>query len=216
MKILAIEFSSPQRSVAAVNAGDSISEVVEMGGRSMNLLGMAEKALLQAQMPRSQIEVIAIGLGPGSYTGIRGAIALAQGWQLARGVKLLGISSAACIAAQARNEGMTGPVEIVIDAQREEFYLAACDLTPEAVREITPLRLASLAEVRARGDEGKTIIGPEVTKWFPAGRLVFPRAVTLGKLAATWSEFVPGENLEPIYLRETKFIKAPPPRILPD
>jgi hypothetical protein len=54
-----------------------------------------------------------------------------------------------------------------------------------------------------------------VTNWFPEGRLVFPRATMLGQLASGRSDFVAGEKLEPIYLRETKFVKAPPPRKLP-
>ena len=52
---------------------------------------MIESALAEAKIEREQIEVIAVGLGPGSYTGIRAAISVAQGWQLARGVKLLGV-----------------------------------------------------------------------------------------------------------------------------
>jgi len=47
-----------------------------------------------------------------------------------------------------------------------------------------------------------------------AGRVVLPRAVTIARLAATRTDFLPGEKLEPIYLRETTFVKAPPPRIL--
>jgi hypothetical protein len=62
---------------------------------------------------------------------------------------------------------------------------------------------------------GNTVIGPEVTKWFPAGQLVFPRAAMLARLAAMRSDFVAGETLEPIYLRETTFVKAPPARVLP-
>ena len=63
-------------------------------------------------------------------------------------------------------------------------------------------------------DAGKEIIGPEVTRWFPAGKIVFPRAATLAKLAAGRQDFVSGDALEPIYLRETTFVKAPPPRVV--
>ena len=45
--------------------------------------GLVEDALRQAQLDRAQIECLAIGLGPGSYNGMRLAIAVAQGWQLA-------------------------------------------------------------------------------------------------------------------------------------
>jgi tRNA threonylcarbamoyl adenosine modification protein YeaZ len=220
MKILALEFSSPQRSVAVAqewtDAGAlALGEAIETGARSSNALGLVEEALRQAQIERGQIECLAIGLGPGSYNGIRLAIALAQGWQLARPVKLLGISTAECLVAQAQVEGVFGRVEVVIDAQRGAFYLAGYDLNPEARREIEPLRLASLPEVQARQQAGGILIGPEVTKWFPGSRLLYPRAATLGQLARGRTDFVPGEEMKPIYLRETQFVKAPPPRILP-
>jgi len=219
MKILALEFSSPQRSVAVVHnwtdAGPlCLGEAIETTARSTNALGLVEDALRQAQLDRTQIECLAIGLGPGSYNGMRLAIALAQGWQLARPVKLLGISSAECLAAQAQTEGIFGRVEVVIDAQRNEFYLAGYDLSPQARREIEPLRLASLADAQARQQAGGLIIGPEVTKWFPGSRVLFPRAATLGQLARDRTDFVAGESMQPIYLRETRFVKAPPPRII--
>ena len=165
-------------------------------------------------MEREQIECLVVGLGPGSYTGIRAAIAAAQGWQLARAVKLLGVSSAECVAAQAQNDGLTGKVNVVIDAQREEFYLAGYELDDDQWRETTALRLASLAELRALEQKSEVLIGPEVTRWFPAGRIVFPRAITLAELALNRNDFVTGEKLEPIYLREAKFVKAPPPRVI--
>jgi tRNA threonylcarbamoyl adenosine modification protein YeaZ len=214
MKILALEFSSPQRSVAVAGAAGEIVEVVEAGARATSALGMIDTALRQARLEREQIECLAIGLGPGSYSGIRSALALAQGWQLARGVKLLGLSSAESLAAQARAESMTGPVAIVIDAQRNEFYLADYQLDASGWREVKPLRLASLAEVLECEKSGQTLIGPEVTKWFPSGRIVFPRAETLACLASGRTDFAPPDKLEPIYLRETKFVKAPPPRIV--
>jgi tRNA threonylcarbamoyl adenosine modification protein YeaZ len=222
MKILALEFSSAQRSVAVVQTGGGApgapaasAEVVETGGRSARTLGLVEEALRAAGLERTQIECLAVGRGPGSYTGIRSAIALGQGWQLARDVKLLGISSADCLAAQAQAEGICGHVHVVIDAQRGEFYLASYDLGPEARREIEPLRLASRSEVTARAQAGGTLIGPEVANWFPGSRVLFPRAVTLGRLALGRTDFVPGEAMEPIYLRQTQFVKAPPPRIVP-
>lgn len=220
MKILALEFSSPQRSVAVTqertDAGPlALGEAIETGARSTNALGLVEEALRQAQIERAQIECLVIGLGPGSYNGIRLAIALAQGWQLARPVKLLGISTAECLAAQAQAEGIFGRVQVVIDAQRGEFYLAGYELSPEARREIEPLHLTSLTEVQARQQAGSILIGPEVTKWFPRSRVLYPRAATLGRLARGRTDFVPGEEMMPIYLRATQFVKAPPPRILP-
>ena len=220
MKILALEFSSPQRSVAVVheraNAGPlALGEAMETGGRSTNTLGLVEEALRQAQLDRAQIDCLVIGLGPGSYNGIRMAIALAQGWQIARPVKLLGIGTAECLAAEAQAEGIYGRVHVVIDAQRGEFYLAGYDLSAETSREVEPLRLATLSDVQACHQARGIIIGPEVTKWFPDSRILPPRAATLGRLAQSRTDFVPGEKLVPIYLRTTQFVKAPQPRIVP-
>jgi tRNA threonylcarbamoyladenosine biosynthesis protein TsaB len=220
MTILAFEFSSPQRSVAVVrpdsgkNTG-AVSETIESGSGMAGGVVMAQEILRSANIEREQVDCVAVGLGPGSYTGVRAAIALAQGWRLGREVKLLGISSAECAAAQAQAEALTGRVHVVIDAQRDEFYLATYEINERERREIAPLKLAALHEVRALESAGEILVGPEIQRWFPAGRMIFPRAATLGKLALTRNDFVPGEKLEPVYLREARFVKAPPPRILP-
>jgi tRNA threonylcarbamoyl adenosine modification protein YeaZ len=178
-------------------------------------MGMIEAALRDARLEREQIDCVAVGLGPGSYSGIRAGIAFAQGWQLARNVKLLGVSSVECIAEQAIADGLTGHVNIVIDAQRNEFYLGQYGLIEKRPAELQPLRLATLAEVQQIERAGHFVIGPEVTKWFSRARIVLPRAAVLGQIALRRIDFVPGEKLEPIYLRETTFVKAPPPRIVP-
>ena len=119
------------------------------------------------------------------------------------------------MAAQAQADGITGKFSVVIDAQRQEFYLADYEIVPDGRRQLSPLRLATLAEVREREAAGERLVGPEVTRWFPKGQILFPRAARLGESAAERSEFVAGEKLEPIYLRETTFVKAPPLRIIP-
>jgi len=211
MTILALEFSSPQRSVAILcSAENAVAEAIESGGNATRAFGMIEKVLAEAKIGREQVEALAVGLGPGSYTGIRAAISLAQGWQLARGVKLLGVSSSECLAAQAQAENIFGRVKVVIDAQRNEFYLASYEIAADGWRETAPLKILPHADVQSRAGANGILIGPEVTRWFPAGRIIFPRAATLAKLAARRADFVSGERLEPIYLRETNFVKSPP------
>jgi tRNA threonylcarbamoyl adenosine modification protein YeaZ len=213
MKILALEFSASQRSVAVACGSAHVREVIDTSpGKSMKPFAMIESALAEANLRREELECIAVGLGPGSYTGIRAGIALAQGWQLATGLKLLGLSSVEAIAAQAQADGLRGLVNVVVDAQRGEFYLATWELTDKAAREAEPLRIVGRDVIESSSD--RPLIGPEVTKWFPQGHIVHPRAATLAALASTRNDFVPGEKLEPIYLRETSFVKAPPPRVV--
>ncbi len=219
MKILALEFSSSQRSVAVLESRVSpivLGELSESGGRTGRTLGLIEDVLRMARLEREEIECLAIGLGPGSYTGIRSAIALAQGWQLARSVKLLGISSVECLATQVQEQNYSGKINIVIDAQRNEFCLAGYEVGRAVRREFEPLRLAARDEVQVRANAGETVAGPAATRWFADAKELFPSAATLGKLAASRGDFVSGEKLEPIYLRETSFVKAPQPRMTPD
>ena len=219
MKVLAIEFSSAQRSAAVVDIGSSAklragAEVVETGRRGTEAFGLIEAALKASQLEREQVEGIAVGTGPGSYTGIRAAIALAQGWQLARDIKLLGISSAECIAARAQMEGLAGRIAVIVDAQRGEFYLANYELNKAGWHELQPLRITSADDVRAQQQAGFLLIGPEAAERFEGGRTMFPGAEILGRLAIGRDDFIAGEKLEPIYLRQTSFVKAPPPRVV--
>ena len=217
MKILALEFSSSQRSVAVLNPDSGfVAEFLETGlGHTMKPFIMIEWALREAGLEREQIDCIAVGLGPGSYTGIRAAIAVTQGWQLARRVKLIGHSSVECVATQALTDGVAGKFNVVVDAQRGEFYLSGYEIAGEAVQETSPLRIVSSDAVLDLENSGELLVGPEITKWFPQGRLMMPRAATLAKLAAAQNTSARGEKLEPIYLRETAFVKAPPPRTFP-
>jgi tRNA threonylcarbamoyl adenosine modification protein YeaZ len=176
---------------------------------------MIAEALREAKLARDQIECLAVGLGPGSYTGIRAALALAQGWQLARHVKLIGLGSMECLAAQAQADSITGRVTLVIDAQRGEFYSGACEIT-DTGPVIAPLRIVNLMDVREHAQSGDLLIGPEVSRWFPQARDFFPRASTLGTLALSRNDFVTGAELKPVYLRNTAFVKAAAPRILPE
>ena len=220
-KILAIEFSSSVRSVAVLDLRpDGATPVLlgcasEEGGRSIRPLPLVDLALERAQVEREAVECLAIGLGPGSYTGIRSAIALAQGWQLARPVNLIGVSSAEGLAAAAHAQGWFGSVGVVIDAQRGEFYFAGYEIGESGWHVKDPLRIALKAEAAALAAAYPTIAGPEATAFFPAGRVLFPDAKVVGGLGHGRSDFTPGENLEPIYLRETQFVKAPPPRSVP-
>lgn len=203
MTILALEFSSDQRSVAVARDGSVLSEAVVTGGRGVAAFAMIEKVLTGAGLEREQIDTIAVGLGPGSYTGIRGAIALAEGWKIARDIHLIGVSSVEAMVSVAQAEKTLGPVSVVVNAQREEFYCATYDITETGWTERAALKILPRAEVLAVS-QGRLIIGPEAPK-FPDGRLVFPGASAIAKLAAGRP---PDERLEPIYLRETTFVKA--------
>jgi tRNA threonylcarbamoyladenosine biosynthesis protein TsaB len=206
MTILALEFSSERRSVALARAGVVLAEATETGGRATNAFGMIERALAGAKVQRDEIATIAVGLGPGSYTGIRAAIALAQGWQLARGIGLTGVPSVEAIAAQAQSEEIFGTVNVVVDAQRGEFYLATWQISAAERREISPLKIVAAAEIETRRRDGEMLVGPET------GVILFPAAAMIARLAPGRAAVAENSALEPVYLRLTNFVKMPPAR----
>jgi tRNA threonylcarbamoyl adenosine modification protein YeaZ len=215
MKILALEFSAELRSVAVrVGAADPV-QLQETAPRAQGPLGLIEGVLREAGLEREQIECVAVGLGPGSYTGVRASIAWAQGWELALGVPLLGVSSVEGLAALAQLRGFRGDLGVVVDAQRGEFYLERywVESTVFTVRE--PLRLVDRATVVACCESGVMMVGADAASEAAGAARWLPEAAMVGRLASGRSGFVAGEGLEPIYLRESRFVKAPPPRAIP-
>lgn len=215
MKTLALEFSSGRRSVAVLVGGVVRGEAQEAGGRHTRAFALMDVALRAAKIEREEVELIAVGLGPGSYTGIRSAIAIAQGWQAACGVKLAGVNSVEAMASQAHAAGRRGLLHIFIDAQRGEFYFGAYELVEQGPRLIEPLRIVTPDEVKLLKQSSATIVWPELREAFPDATLLEPDAAMVGKLALRRGEFVDGATLEPVYLRPVQFVKAPPARVIP-
>jgi tRNA threonylcarbamoyl adenosine modification protein YeaZ len=210
MKTLAIEFSSGLRSVAILFDGVLRAESSEGGGRDTHPFALIQSALAEAAAEREEVECLLIGLGPGSYAGIRQAIAIAQGWQLARGVKLLGIGSVDCVALAAWQDGIFGRLAVVVDAQQGEYYVAAYESAPPGIRPAGTPRLASPNDVHEHARAGSIIVGPEADRVLAGGRRIFPRASLLGSLARGRSDFVPGHQLQPFYHRATAFVRHTP------
>ena len=205
--ILALEFSSNRRSVAIADGKDVLARV-ETDDVKKPPLTLIDEALKNANLKRAAIETISIGIGPGSYTGIRSAIATAQGWQLARNINLLPIPSAEILAANAAANGQRGETHFIIDAQRHEFYYTTWQLTEDNQFQTTPLHIITVtvaAELKA--------FGPDYAG-LPSCEPLFPDAAILAQLAAGRTDFQLGETIEPIYLRPIEFTKAPPLRQL--
>lgn len=219
MNVLALEFSSQCRSAAIARAdgGEGVqvlAEATERTPRSRGPLHLIEAVLRDANLEREAVTRLAVGLGPGSYTGIRSALAVAQGWHLALPIDMVGISSVGSLAAQAQADGITGRVNILVDAQRGDAYHAAYEVRASSVDETVPLRLVLAHELDAVLRRPGIWIGPEVRRWVASGRLMAPSASVLARLSTRALPIGPPAKLEPIYLRETAFVKAPPRRLV--
>ncbi|MBK5967891.1 MULTISPECIES: tRNA (adenosine(37)-N6)-threonylcarbamoyltransferase complex dimerization subunit type 1 TsaB [Thiorhodovibrio] len=123
MKILALETSGVFCSAALLCDGDVLGLHEEAPRRhGERLLPMMEEVLARGGVRLKQLDAIAFGRGPGSFTGVRIAAAVAQGVAFGAGVPLVGISTLAALAhAGWRQHGHT-TVLAVIDARIGELY----------------------------------------------------------------------------------------------
>lgn len=214
MKILALEFSTDHRSVAVGFDSQVMGYEEDAPSSETGIFALIESALKQAKTGREEIECISVGIGPGSYTGIRIAISIAIGWQFARGVKLLGISSVECMAAKLAANGAAGKYRILIDAQRAEYYCADFIISEGKYEQTSELKIMSVDEAK-NVEHGKILAGADLDRnLFPSAIELIPDARTLYFISRNRTDFISGERLEPIYLRPVSFIKAPPPRII--
>jgi len=201
--LLALETSSHEGSVALLSGDAEILFNASCGaGRSHSsqLFGILEQAL-QAVPDGARIEQIAVGLGPGSYAGVRIAIAAATGLALATGAELIGVSSLAALA--------EGEYVAIGDARRESFYFARVR-AEECVEGPLLLNAAALAERLAQCNL-PVFVSEKITATLPVEiQLRYPSAQRLARLATRGQSIITRGNLEPIYLREPHITQPRP------
>jgi tRNA threonylcarbamoyladenosine biosynthesis protein TsaB len=133
MIVLGFDTATPSTAVALrLEDGSTVQARDDPGpdahpGHATRLLGMADELLGRASIRWRAIERIAVGVGPGTFTGLRVGIATARGLAQSLGVELVGVSSLRALAEPAlRCEPVgSGGILAVLDARRGEAFLAA-------------------------------------------------------------------------------------------
>jgi tRNA threonylcarbamoyladenosine biosynthesis protein TsaB len=159
MNLLAIETSTEACSVALVH-GDQVAARSDIAPRrhAELVLPMADSLLAEAGLGRHALDAIAVGRGPGAFTGVRLGISLAQGMALALDRPVVTVSSLAALALEAP-EG-EGAILAVIDARMGEIY-AACYVRDDQGG------LVALDEERVCAPE--QLVLPAVSGWHVVG-----------------------------------------------
>jgi tRNA threonylcarbamoyladenosine biosynthesis protein TsaB len=148
----------------------------EHPGHATRLLAMAGGLLAEAGIGWGGVERIAVGLGPGTFTGLRVGIATARGIAQSRSIELVGVSTSLALATAAVGEaagGHDGPagggVLAVIDARRGEVFAAAYAASgPRSAAELVPPRAIApdeLPSITALAEEH----GAGAGRWLAAG-----------------------------------------------
>lgn len=128
MKLLAFDTSTETLSIAAsAGAGAPALEYTGPGGAlaSAALIPEIEALLARAGLCLEQLDAIAFGRGPGSFTGLRTAAAVAQGLGFGAGVPVLAVDTLLAVAEEARAASGEDRIVALLDARMDEVYFAA-------------------------------------------------------------------------------------------
>lgn len=137
MKLLAVETATECCS-AALLADDRVFAASEIAPRRHNeiILPMCEHVLAQGEVGLGQLDAVAFGRGPGTFTGVRLAAAVVQGVALARDLPVVPVSSLAALAQAVYHEHRCTQALPCIDARMREVYYALYEVNRDAVMQL--------------------------------------------------------------------------------
>lgn len=171
MRILGIESSSRRGSVALTDNGQLVKslEHEQPNSHAERLLPLIEQLLAEAGWSKGSLDRLGVGTGPGSFTGLRAGIALAEGLSVGLDRPLIGVSSLMVMAHGSLNEH-PGPCCALLDARREELFAAVYGTDLGVLQAPTTVPIADLSDFLARAGVA-TVVG-EVAHALPHGRVL--------------------------------------------
>lgn len=192
MRILAIETSTDTASLAGWCAGGLVWGEDFPAKRSL-CADLAQRIAAGLDVVGG-VDRIVVGLGPGSYAGVRIAIATAMGLQAALGCELVGVPSAVAMQAIGTHFTVAG------DARRGTWYFSEvkegrCVVGPELLDSMERL----LEKVT---NSGVPLVLAENASWCQGALFALPKASVLAQAAAAGVGIVQVGSLEPLYLRD--------------
>ena len=214
--LIAIETSTESCSAALLHGG-ALIERSELAPRrhAELILPMIESLLDEAGVSRRQIDAVAVGRGPGAFTGVRLASSVAQGLALALDIPVVPVSSLAALAQDAPAHA-GGTILAVIDARMGEIYAGCFRRTAsglvEAITEESVGHANELVVPRVDGivGSGWAVYAEVLASRLPAAPLFadgarYPQARAIAQLAAP--QFAAGHSVAPelalpVYLRD--------------
>ena len=208
MNLLALDTSTENCSAALKTAaGLSFRRELAPRRHAELILDMVEEMLSERGLGLDELDGIAFGSGPGSFTGVRVAASAAQGLALGLGLRLAPVSSLEALALEALEKGPEAYAAAAIDARMGEVYLAVYERAGDSLRELSGPEVlrpaAALRRIRevlgtapaAGGGSGIDCLNAEETQKNLVKRSQFPDSAYIIKLGE--KAFSRGLTLDP-------------------
>ena len=219
MKLLAIETATDTCSAALWIDGE-LCERFEVAPQRQSelILPMMDALLAEAGLRPAQLDALAFGRGPGSFTGVRIATGVAQGVAFAAGLPVVGVSTLAALAQG--HLGATGCRRVLAayDARMGEVYWAACEADGEGVMRVSGEELVVPADGvpmpegidwqgvgsgwAAYGEALARRLGGRVMRIDAEARCHARDVARIGAIDFAAGRAVPAEQALPVYLRD--------------
>ncbi len=215
MITLGIDSSAVAGSAAVLRDGRLLAEIYSDVGltHSETLAPAVQRALQEAEVSPRELDLLAVSVGPGSFTGIRIGVALAKGIAFPFDTPTAGVSSTRALAHPLGC--FPGAVAAVLDARRGRVF---CGVYRQG-REVCPPKLLEIEELPELLGPGPAMLvgdGAELCYNQLKGRGEFSLApamlrqirasavAELGELAASRGETVPAGELRPLYIQPSQ------------
>jgi len=216
-KLLALETSSEACSVALYDDGRVYSFFKHLPMKHAELLLPAVSSLLsESGLVLRELDAIAFGRGPGSFTSLRIGIGVVQGLAWGAGLPVIPVSSLAAVAQQAVDPGTSraAAVCVAMDARMQEVYAANFTVSDNVVRADGEERVCAAEQVVVPDGRPMIAAGNGFDRFAELGHIaagadechpgIWPRADSICSLALEWlkdNEALPAADAQPSYVR---------------
>jgi len=162
--ILAIDTTLGACSAAIIKDGSLLENKQEVRARGHveRLLPMIDEVCVASDVEISEIDLLGVTIGPGTFAGVRIGLSAAKGLGLALDIAIIPITTLEALAFQfaRNNEDFSGNIAVAIDARRGEVYLQSFELSKGNIKPISDAEAVPIALVKENlADDIKTLIG---------------------------------------------------------
>ena len=213
--LLAIDSSTDKLAVALSGpAGLSLFEGVGGAQASARLLPEIHRLLGEQGLGLGELDAIAFGRGPGAFTGLRTACAVAQGLALGAGKPVLAIDSLMLVAEDARQQSpeLGGPLWVAMDARMGEIYAACYEYRDGQWQTLQAAALYAPAALNERWARPAAVAGSALgvfaaqldrpARAWPQEASRARALIALAQVAHARGELLDAAEAQPIYVRD--------------